>query len=61
MKTVNTAAIFLLIAGLGTAQLTLAAVHDSALAACKAATEEAVGAASIRLSDLNRRGKTYDF
>ena len=61
MKTVNTAATLLLIAGLGTAQLTLAASHDSALTACKAATEEAVGAANIRLSDINRRGKTYGF
>jgi len=61
MKTVNKAAAILLITGLGTAQLTLAASHDSALAACKAATEEAVGAANVRLSDINRRGKTYGF
>ncbi len=61
MKTVNKAATILLVAGLGTAQLTLAASHDRALAACKAAAEEAVGTENIRLSDLRRRGNTYNF
>jgi len=39
----------------------LAAAHDKSLDACKAATLSSVGDAKVRLADLERSGKTYDF
>lgn len=38
----------------------LAAPHDKSLEACRAATLDAVGDAKVRLSDLDRKGKTYN-
>ncbi len=58
MKILKAASSLILALGVCSAQ---AAPHDKSLEACRTAAMEAVGEADVRLSDLKRRGSTYDF
>lgn len=58
MKILKAASSLILALGVCSAQ---AAPHDKSLEACRTAAMEAVGEADVRLSDLTRRGRTYDF